>query len=145
MPFNLTNAPAPFQALMNDVLKPLLRRFVLVFFDDILIYSSTWVEHMQHVKAVFQRLREHMLFAKRSKCFFGAESVGVPRPHYISSRCCHGSGEGRGRGCLATSAYAARTSGFPRPYGILPQIHYELRRGCCPSDGSAQGHSILLE
>jgi len=76
MPFNLTNAPAPFQALMNDVLKPLLRRFVLVFFDDILIYSSTWAEHMQHVKAVFQRLREHMLFAKRSKCFFGAESVG---------------------------------------------------------------------
>lgn len=76
MPLGLTNAPATFQALMNDVLGPSLRRFVLVFFDDILIYSSTWAEHLQHVKAVLQRLQEHRLFAKRSKCFFGEESVG---------------------------------------------------------------------
>jgi len=76
MLFGLTNAPVTFQALMNDVLKPFLCRFVLVFFNDILIYSSSWAEHLQHVKAVFQRLREHLLFVKRSKCFFGEESVG---------------------------------------------------------------------
>jgi len=76
MLFGLTNAPVTFQALMNDVLKPFLCRFVLVFFNDILIYSSSWAKHLQHVKAVFQRLREHLLFVKRSKCFFGEESVG---------------------------------------------------------------------
>ncbi|XP_048571236.1 uncharacterized protein LOC125551892 [Triticum urartu] len=56
MPFGLCNTPATFQALMNDVLRPYLRRFVLVFFDDILIYSASWAEHLQHVAIVFNKL-----------------------------------------------------------------------------------------
>lgn len=75
MAFGLTNASATFQSLMNEVLKPFLRKFVLVFFNDILIYSTSWAEHLQHVRAVFQLLRHHQLALKRSKCSFGMMSV----------------------------------------------------------------------
>jgi hypothetical protein len=75
MAFGLCNAPATFQALMNEVLRPFLRRFVLVFFDDILIYSTTWADHLRHLRAVFSELRHQQLFVKRTKCAFGATSV----------------------------------------------------------------------
>jgi hypothetical protein len=84
MPFGLTNAPSTFQALMNDILKLFIRQSVLVFFDDILIFSSTWAQHLQHVKQVLQVLREHMLVLKRSKCSFGEEFVSY-LGHVISS------------------------------------------------------------
>jgi hypothetical protein len=74
-PFCLTNAPSTFQALMNSVLKPFLRKCVLVFFDDILIYSSSWSEHLQHLRAVFSVLRANNLHVKRSKCEFATSSV----------------------------------------------------------------------
>jgi hypothetical protein len=84
MPFGLSNAPATLQALMNDVLRPFLRRFMLVFFDDILIYSTSWAAHLQHVGLVLSALRAHGLFLKRSKCSFGATSVAY-LSHVIST------------------------------------------------------------
>lgn len=75
MPFGLTNAPATFQCFMNKVFQSVLRKFVLVFFDDILVYSSTWSAHLQHLARVLQTLRQHVLFVKLSKCFFGMTQV----------------------------------------------------------------------
>ena len=75
MPFGLSNAPAMFQSLMNTVLWPFLRKFVLVFFDDILIYSPSWSTHLQHLNAVLTALREYQLWLKRSKCSFATTSV----------------------------------------------------------------------
>jgi hypothetical protein len=75
MPFGLCNAPTMFQVLMNDTLRPFLRRFMLVFFDDILIYSVTWTNHLRHLRTVLSVLRQHRLFIKRSKCTFGSPSV----------------------------------------------------------------------
>ena len=85
MPFGLSNAPATFQALMNTVLQPFLRRFVLVFFDDILIFSNTWSEHLHHVRSVLTALQQHELDLKRSKCSFGERSVAY-LGHVISER-----------------------------------------------------------
>uniref|UniRef100_A0A8C6PAB7 Gypsy retrotransposon integrase-like protein 1 n=3 Tax=Nothobranchius TaxID=28779 RepID=A0A8C6PAB7_NOTFU len=70
MPFGLTNAPAVFQCLINDVLKDMINKFVFVYLDDILIFSPDRDTHVQHVRAVLQRLLENQLFCKAEKCEF---------------------------------------------------------------------------
>jgi hypothetical protein len=84
MSFRLCNAPATFQALMNDILRTYLRRFALVFFDDILIYSTTWADHLRHLCIIFELLHQHRLFVKRSKCSVGVDSVAY-LGHIISA------------------------------------------------------------
>ncbi|KAL2080706.1 hypothetical protein ACEWY4_024499 [Coilia grayii] len=75
LPFGLTNAPAVFQALVNDVLRDMLNRFVFVFLDDILIFSKSQSEHLIHVRAVLQRLLENRLFVKAEKCEFHRNTI----------------------------------------------------------------------
>nr|XP_028964667.1 uncharacterized protein LOC108169704 [Malus domestica] len=75
MPFGLTNAPATFQSLMNEIFRPYLRKFVLVFFDDILVYSDSWESHLHHLSLVFKVLQDHQLFVKRTKCDFGKSQI----------------------------------------------------------------------
>jgi hypothetical protein len=75
MPFGLCNAPSTFQSLMNHVFRPFLHHFVLVFFDDIIIYRKTWTDHLTHVDQVLHLLSQHQLFLEQSKCAFGASEV----------------------------------------------------------------------
>jgi hypothetical protein len=75
MPFGLCNTPSTFQSLMNHVFHPFLHHFVLVLFDDILIYSKNWTNHLTHVDRVLHLLSQHKIFLKQSKCAFGASEV----------------------------------------------------------------------
>ncbi len=75
MPFGLTNAPATFCTFMNDIFREWLDDFVVVYIDDILVYSNSMEEHVEHLRKMFQRLRKNKLYAKFEKCKFGVSEV----------------------------------------------------------------------
>nr|KYP49089.1 Transposon Ty3-I Gag-Pol polyprotein [Cajanus cajan] len=85
MPFGVTNAPGVFMDYMNRIFHPYLDRFVVVFIDDILVYSKTREEHAEHLRIVLQTLKEKQLYAKLSKCEFWLNSVSF-LGHVISER-----------------------------------------------------------
>jgi hypothetical protein len=85
MSFGLTNAPAYFMYLMNKVFMEYLDKFDVVFIDDILIYSRSEEEHEEHLRLAFQKLREHRLYAKLSKCDFWMKQVA-----FLGHVMCHG-------------------------------------------------------
>ena len=80
VPFGLTNALATFMCLMTSVFSRYLNKFVLVFLDDILVYSKNNKEHEEHLRLTLQLLREHQLYAKLSKCDFYRDSVRIFNP-----------------------------------------------------------------
>ena len=75
MPFGLTNSPAAFQRFMNDIFGDLLDNCVIVYLDNILIYSDDETSHVQHVRDILQQLRQHSLFTQEDKCLFHTTSV----------------------------------------------------------------------
>jgi hypothetical protein len=75
MPFGLCNAPSTFQAIMNSIFCPYLRKFMLVFFNDILIYSLNWTIHLEHVRKAFEILRQSQFFAKLKKYAFDRQEL----------------------------------------------------------------------
>ena len=84
MPFRLCNAPSTFQATTNDLLRPFLWKFVAVFFDDILIYSPSFLSHLEHLEAVFSSLSHNEVYLRRSKCIFTKQQLNY-LGHVVSS------------------------------------------------------------
>ena len=75
MPFGLSNAPSTFMRLMNQVLYPFLNQFIVVYFDDILVYSSSREDHLQHLRKLFQVLTEIELYINPKKCTFLTKEI----------------------------------------------------------------------
>ena len=84
MSFGLTNAPATFMRLMNSVFMEYLDKFVVVYIDDILVYSKREEEHAEHLRLVLSKLREHKLYAKFSKCEFWLKEL-IYLGHVVSA------------------------------------------------------------
>lgn len=126
MPFGLTNAPSTFQSLMNSIFDQYLRKFILVFFNDILVYSSNWVEHLEHLQKTFEVLRSRRLYVRRDRCSFGQQQIAylghvikqgevVMDPLKISANT-----------KLAKAHYNQTTERFPWPYWLLQEIHQRV-------------------
>src|ERR1041385_2237547 len=95
--FGLTNAPVTFSRMMNSIFMEYLDKFVVVYLDDILIYSKNEEEHAEHLRLVLMKLREHRLYAKFSKCEILATRSDLLRPREFCKRHCCESRESSGR------------------------------------------------
>lgn len=154
MPFGSTNTLATFQDLMNDILRPYLRRFVLVFFDDILIYINSWLDQLRHVRTVLRLLQQHKLFLKRSKCLFGRTFVGY-LGHIISGdgvvmdtqkvqRCATSLRYARYERCTDSWDFPGITESSSMGFAPSPSpSHTCLRKKCSGGQMRQQGPSTL--
>ena len=126
LPFGLTNAPATFMHLMQSIFDSHLDSFVIVFLDDILIYSNNKRQHEQHVRTVLELLRKNKLYAKMSKCEFFKNEISF-LGHVVSSRRSeHGEGQGESDSRLADSFFRHFCPLFPRPRRVLPPLRIKI-------------------
>ncbi|KAH9648537.1 hypothetical protein KPL70_025625 [Citrus sinensis] len=128
MPIGLCNAPSTFQAIMNSIFYPYLRKFVLVFFNDILIYSPSWRSHLTHVKQAMKVLKEHQFFLKTSKCTFGQQELEY-LGHIITSH-----------GVKVDETKITAMVSWPQPKNIS-----ELRGFIGLTDASGDGIGAILQ
>lgn len=138
MPFGLTNAPSIFQSAMNDLFRPYLRKFILVFFDDILIYSPNLQHHQKHIQTALNLLSTDSYFANPKKCLFGQPKIGF-LGHVISREGVAVDPETNSammtwplpknvkelRGFLGLTGYYMR---FVRNYGIITRVLTDLTK-----------------
>ena len=132
IPFGLTNTPSTFQAAMNDLLKPYLRRFVLVFFYDSLIYSPSLQDHMVHLKIILEVLHTQK-FCQAFQMQFRNRGSQLSRPHNFNSRGPTRPTKDRCHTQLASATITHDIKGFPRPHWILQKIYKALRHTRCSS------------
>jgi hypothetical protein len=103
MPFGLTNAPTTFHSCMNHIFRGHLRKYLLVFFDDILIYNKTWDEHLAHLEEILSIMHAQSLYAKESKCDVWYERTLVLGAHHQQTRSTGTSGEDQGHSRLTNT------------------------------------------
>ncbi|MBW0536979.1 hypothetical protein O181_076694 [Austropuccinia psidii MF-1] len=126
MPFWLTNSPASFQTLVNDIFKDLLDVYVVVYLDDIMVFSTSEEEHVIHVSTVHSRLRANNLLAKASKCLFHVSSVEYLGYVVSSEGLQMDQTKIPADSQLATSKKPQGSSIFPWLFPFLPPFHQEL-------------------
>ena len=132
VPFGLAQAPGYFQELMTGVLKDL--PFAMAYLDDIIIYSSTPEEHLQHTKTVFEKLCHAKLSMKLSKCHFFAKEI--PQTHFRYGRDQTSPSQNRSHQGHAPTSEPKTSSCLPRTSGILQEIHQELRKNSKASNNA---------
>jgi len=128
MPFGLCNAPSFFQATMNQLFQPYLHKHIIIFFDDILIYSKTIVDHLLHLENAFQILVSGQFSLKLSKCMFAQQQLEY-LGHLVA-------GEGVRpvpEKVLANSTITSNFKGFPWPRRILSAVHQRIRNLSYPT------------
>ncbi len=135
--------PAVFQSFINDVFRDMLNRQVVVYIDDILIYSDTLEDHVQHVRAVLQRLIQYQLFAKIEKCDFHQTSISFLGYIISPGGVAMDEGQGKGSGGMAQTYYAEGAAALPWVRKLLPPLHQRIQYGGRTPHGSGSQRHVV--